>query len=130
MTGHPIRTYAINVWQAPAGQGSPRDLMAAPKPEKPVRGTAECRRYLDDVRSLGCCICQSPEVQIHHWNTGRFSQGKTSDLEAIALCRKHHDLKHCSPHLFQRLYGFETELVAETQARVKRMRANMIGGRP
>lgn len=24
MSGHPIRSYAINVWQAPAGQGSPR----------------------------------------------------------------------------------------------------------
>ena len=108
-----------------------KELRAAPKPEKPIRGTAECRRYMDDVRSLGCCICQSNhELELHHWNTGRFSQRKTSDLEVIALCGAHHRMKHRSPELFTEMYGFEGDLVAETQTRVKRMRENMIGGRP
>lgn len=101
-------------------------LRAAPKPEKPIRD----RRYMADVRSLGCIICgTNVEVEVHHVITGRYSQRKASDLETICLCGWHHRQRHASPSGFRAMYGDELEMAAKTKLAVEKMRAELIGGR-
>lgn len=108
----------------------PRDIAPCPKPEKPIRGTAEAKRYLADAARLPCCVCGATPVVCHHPIMGRHSQRKASDFDVIPLCPQHHDHLHRSPDFWREFWGFDTDYVASTRAAVERVRKNLIGGRP
>lgn len=101
-----------------------------PKPQKPIRGTKECREYMSLVAQLPCCACGSSPVQLHHPIMNRHSQGKASDLDVIPLCHRCHDHLHRSPDFWREWHGFDTDFSAPTRAAVERVRKSLIGGRP
>lgn len=77
------------------------------------------KEYMNRVQSLGCIICRKP-AQIHH---PRFSQGmaqRASNYLVIPLCPDHHQhgghgvAIHAGRQAFERLYGTELELLAQT----------------
>jgi hypothetical protein len=102
----------------------------APKPQKPVRGTAEARRYMAAVAQLACICCGRFAVQVHHAIHGRFSQGKASDFDTLPICPEHHDMLHQRPGEWKRHYGSDFDYLPAVKAAVERIRAHTIGGRP
>lgn len=52
--------------------------------------------YLAALHQIPCCICtihgmtQNSPTEAHHVKSGRYSQAKTADGDAIALCHSHH----------------------------------------
>lgn len=107
-----------------------RELRPCPKPEKPVRGTAEARAYMADVARLPCCACgvEGPSI-CHHPIHGRHAQRKASDLDVIPLCARCHDHLHRSPDFWREWNGFDTDFVIPTRKAVERARKSLIGGR-
>lgn len=97
-------------------------MTAHPKPERPLRGTAECREYLADVAQLSCVCCGAHPVVVHHTIMGRHAQRKSSDLDTIPLCPSHHDQIHKSPGLWRAFYGFDTEYIPATRRAVEKLR--------
>jgi hypothetical protein len=83
--------------------------MMFPRPEKPERGTAEAKRYMGKVAQLSCVICARHPVQLHHPIMGRFAQRRSSDLDVIPLCQKHHDDLHNRPALWADRFGQDCE---------------------
>lgn len=100
--------------------------MMHPKPARPERDPA----YLALVRDLNCACCGGWPVEVHHPISGRYSQRKAPDRDAIPLCRIHHQMRHDHPDLWTSIYGPEDALIEPTRAAVERLRANTIGGRP
>ena len=80
-------------------------MMLHPKPERPIRRTAEARRHMDLVAQQACIICSAWPVVLHHPIMGRFSQTKASDMDVIPLCPAHHDELHASPRAWRERYG-------------------------
>lgn len=64
--------------------------MMFPKPQKPERGTAACKRHMEAVAGLSCVVCGFWPVHVHHCISGRFGQTKASDFDTIPLCFDHH----------------------------------------
>ena len=106
-------------------------MTPAPKPQKPVRGSAEAKRYMAAVAQLACACCGRFAVQVHHCIHGRYSQTKASDFDTIALCdRCHRELHLCGKETWrQRVGWFDYEKIPDTRAAVARIRSNTIGGR-
>lgn len=85
--------------------------------------------YLSKVRELSCVICRAfgePQLsptQAHHPIHGRFSQRKTPDRMAIAICEGHHQGEfdtskialHREPKAWREKYGADHEWIALTQ---------------
>jgi hypothetical protein len=46
------------------------------------------RRHWDRIRSLGCCICQAKNPEVHHCGTG--GGGRKDHMKVIGLCHFHH----------------------------------------
>jgi hypothetical protein len=103
--------------------------LAFPKPQKPVRGTAAARHYMDCVVQLPCVCCNRYGVQLHHPIHGRFAQRKASDLDVIPLCKPHHDELHLMPKWWQAKYGQDTDYIKPTHKAVERLKRNTIGGK-
>lgn len=97
--------------------------------------SAEGDRYLEDVRHLPCEICVgfywvSPEPantrvsHAHHPRTGAGAGRKNDDLDAIALCPRHHQDSNEAIHVlgrkaFERLFSVsEAQLTESTRRRV------------
>lgn len=104
-------------------------LRAAPKPQKPVRGTAEARAYMADVARLSCVCCSADSEQLHHPIHGRYSQRRASDMDVIPMCHHHHFMLHNRPEAWQEAYGQDSEYVEPTRKAVDQLRASTIGGR-
>lgn len=83
----------------------------------------EEKAYLDLVASLGCIVCGRPAA-IHH---PRFAAGlsqRASHYLAFPLCSDHHQTGghgvaiHAGQTTFERMYGSEERLLAETIQKV------------
>ena len=69
------------------------------KADKPVRGTAGAKRWMDRVSALPCVICQRHgPSEVHHVICGRYGQRKASDFEVIPLCPSCHRLGPLAIH--------------------------------
>jgi len=84
-------------------------------------------KYLSRVRELPCVICegfnlpQTTPTAAHHVIHGRHSQRKVADDMAISLCWNHHQGPegiHTNPARWKRLYGLDTDYIAETRAKL------------
>jgi hypothetical protein len=104
-------------------------MSAAPKPQKPIRGTAEAKRYMDFVAQVACVCCSRHGVQVHHCIHGRFSQSRASDFDTIPLCKPHHDELHLHPRWWRAKYGLDTDYIEPTRAAVAQIKRQTIGGR-
>lgn len=104
-------------------------LRAVPKPERPRRGDRECREYMALAAQLPCCICDRQPVQLHHPIMGRFAQRRSSDLDVIPLCKRHHDELHANATMWRLHFGSDVGWIERTRAAVERLKANTIGGR-
>lgn len=107
-----------------------REFRPCPKPEKPVRRTAECQRWMSLVAQLPCVICGAHPVQLHHVAHGRFSQSRSSDLSVIPLCPKHHQFRTDHGETWAQMYGFDHEYLAQVKRQAEAIERNTIGGRP
>jgi hypothetical protein len=103
--------------------------LAFPKPQKPERGTAEARRYMDLVAQLPCVSCNRYGVECHHPIMGRFAQRKSSDLDVIPVCPPCHRNLHASPASWRLHFGADYDHVEPTRKAVEQIRRRMIGGR-
>lgn len=98
------------------------------KPEPLISDPA----YLAAVHELPCCICinfgmqQFSKTQAHHTKSGRYSNARTPDRQAIPLCKCHHQglqfdrdkskvAYHQGQREWERLYGPDTDYIAATQ---------------
>ena len=100
-----------------------------PKPAPPP----EVASYKSDIHKVDCVICkafglrQESPTTMHHWIMGRYSQRKTPDLEAIALCDGHHQANfddskiaiHSEPKKWKAAYGKDNAWIEATQKAVE-----------
>ncbi len=83
------------------------------------------RRYMDSVASLGCLICRCP-AELHHIKEGKGIGQRASNFLVIPLCPEHHRTGglgvayHGGPRSFEKLYGSELDLLAQTMEEVFR----------
>lgn len=83
-----------------------------PKPEKPVNGTAACKRHMAAVAALPCLVCGRHPVEVHHEGKPR------SDMRVLPLCPEHHRREfgpgayHYSPRAFYEAHGDSKFLLA------------------
>lgn len=103
-----------------------KELRAAPKPQKPERGTKATREYMALAAQLPCCICGYHPVELHHVSHGRHAQRKASDFDVIPLCSKHHRFRTDRGETWAQMYGFDWEYLEQTQKAVRRLRDLMV----
>ncbi len=97
--------------------------------------------WLSDVASLGCVACRNhgygeTPAELHHVRDGQGTAQRASDFEVIPLCPPHHrgtahpniPSIHMQKRRFEREFGTERELLAQTVREVEAVRANRIGG--
>jgi hypothetical protein len=81
-------------------------------------GRIEDRSYLDWVKSLECCVCNTPADDPHHIVVSGKGMGtKTPDYWAIPLCRQHHDELHHDKNKWEEEHGLQWEHAAVTMLR-------------
>ena len=77
--------------------------------------TKAIMKHLDDVSRIGCMICRSPFVHLHHIRPKNTGMGRrTSDLCVIPLCQEHHQGNsgiHHNKTKFEKLHGKEIDLL-------------------
>lgn len=100
-------------------------LRPAPKPRRPERDPA----YLARVRELACVCCGRYPSEAHHPISGRHSQSKVSDYDAISLCSRCHRLRHSHPEMWERAYGDDRDYSEPTREAVRKIKRETIGGR-
>lgn len=77
------------------------------------------KQWLNRVAELGCIICGNP-AQIHHIREGQGMAQRASNYLVIPLCPDHHTdgghgvAIHAGQRTFERMYGSELDLLAET----------------
>lgn len=96
--------------------------LAFPKPEKPRRGDAGCRRHMALVAQLDCIGCGRSDVQLHHPIMGRHSQGKSSDMDVLPVCPDCHDMIHNHRSAWLATRKPDHEYIADVAKAVKRLR--------
>lgn len=85
------------------------------------------KAYLDRVASLGCVVCRNQgygdtPAQIHHIRAGQGMAQRASNYLVIPLCPSHHTdgghgvAVHAGRETFERIYGSELDLLAQTIA--------------
>ena len=92
------------------------------------------REYMRLVAQLPCAVCGRYPVEVHHVICGRFSQARSSDLDTIPLCDRHHQGKwdtggpsiHKHRQRFLDAFGPDTDYIAATRQRVERLRDGVI----
>lgn len=79
-------------------------------------GRIESRAYLDWVKTLPCCVCDSPADDPHHIVVAGYKGmgSKTPDFWAIPLCRPHHDELHHDRQAWEENNGSQFEHAAVT----------------
>ena len=103
-----------------------------PKPKKqPKKQKSRDFAHLDKVAALPCAVCfhfglvQKSKTDVHHTIHGRFSQDRTPDIEAIPLCKCHHQglefdrdrskpAIHAQPAEWVESYGDDVDYIAWT----------------
>lgn len=99
------------------------------------------KRWMADVANLGCVACRNhgygeTPAEVHHIRDGVGRGQRADDTETIPLCPAHHrgtahpivPSIHRDKRRFEREFGTERELLAQTVREVEAMRANTIGG--
>lgn len=87
--------------------------------------TTRERQYMTKVAMLGCVICRNAgygetPAEIHHIREGQGGGQRSSNYLTIPLCQNHHRLGgdgvayHANDKQFEKLYGSELELLAQT----------------
>lgn len=93
-----------------------------PKPS-PKNKRVRDKKHLLKIKSLGCCICKSPEADAHHLRIvgqGRALGLKNSDLYVVPLCRTHHNELHDfgDEALFFAVHGVDIRLLLAEQEQI------------
>jgi len=86
------------------------------------RPNAEERRWLSNIREIGCIVCRR-ELNLFSEASPHHIDGKTkpgAHLKTIPLCGRHHQIPgpgYCTRHPdksgFEKAYGTESELLLE-----------------
>lgn len=77
-----------------------------PRPPKPERGTARCKRWMNKVAEMTCIVCgQGWPVQLHHCAHDRFARRKSSDYDVLPLCVPCHEFRTNHATEFRERYG-------------------------
>ncbi len=82
--------------------------------------------HMGRVAALGCIVCRNvfglySPAEIHHIRTGQGAGQRASNYDTIGLCPPHHRLGgygvaiHAGQKEWERRYGTETELLAQTK---------------
>ena len=83
------------------------------------------REYMGKVAALGCVVCRNAgygetPAELHHIRIGQGLAQKAGNYLVIPLCQNHHRLGgagvaiHADQNHFERLYGGELDLLAQT----------------
>ena len=94
--------------------------------------------WMSDAASLGCVVCRNlgygpSEAEIHHLRAGMGMSQRSSDDKSIPLCPPHHRTGghgvafHAGPSIWQRKFGTELALHAQTVIDVDELRLNIVG---
>lgn len=86
-------------------------------------------RYKSRVASLGCVVCRNlghegSPAELHHIREGQGAAQRAADYLVIPLCPVHHRLGghgvafHGGQKTFERIYGSELDLLAQTISEV------------
>ena len=77
--------------------------------------TKVIKKHLDNVANMGCLVCRSPFVHLHHIRPKNTGFGRrTSDWCVIPLCQEHHQGNsgvHNGKKTFEKRYGEEIYLL-------------------
>ena len=96
------------------------------------------KQWLNDAASLGCVVCrnlgygESP-AEIHHLRTGCGLGQRSGHKKSIPLCHPHHRTGghgvafHAGSKVWQKKFGTELELHAQTVIDVDEFRLNIVG---
>jgi hypothetical protein len=103
-----------------------KDFTPCPKPEKPIRGTAECKSWMGLVAQLPCVICGVSPVELHHCAHGRYGQSRASDFCVIPLCPKHHRFRTDHAETWATLYGFDVDYLPGVKKAVERLKERTV----
>lgn len=79
--------------------------------------------YLKAVKGLPCCVCGAPPPSdAHHVICDRFGARKSSDWDAIPLCKKHHqdgpEAIHNGKASWVALHGPDWGYIDQTQLQI------------
>ena len=88
------------------------------KTGKPKKDTAR----LAEIARMGCEICGSRPIQVHHCISGRYSQRKAPDSDTIPLCWNHHlgpDGIHTNKAAWEAIHGPDHGFLPAVNARLK-----------
>ena len=70
---------------------------------------------MSSVSRIGCMVCRSPFVHLHHIRPKNTGMGRrTSDFSVIPLCQEHHQGNtgiHLNKTKFEKQYGKEIDLL-------------------
>ena len=86
---------------------------------------SKSKDYLGVVASLGCVVCRNlgygaTPAHVHHIRAEQGISQRASDFLTIPLCPDHHTQGgecvafHANKNAFERLYGSEMQLLAQT----------------
>ncbi len=104
-------------------KAKPRKAMKASRPKAKTAAESD---YMGRVARMGCIVCrnlgygESP-CELHHPRTGAGGGQRSAHTDVIGLCPNHHRLGghgvayHAGPEEFERRYGTELELMAQTR---------------
>ena len=77
--------------------------------------TKAIKNHMSSVSRIGCMVCRSPFVHLHHIRPKNTGMGRrTSDLCVIPLCQEHHQGNtgiHLNKTKFEKQYGKEIDLL-------------------
>ena len=98
------------------------------------------KRWLSDVASLGCVACRNSGygetlAEVHHVRAGVGKGQRAADTDTIPLCPPHHrgtlhpmvPSIHLDKRRFEREFGTELELLAQTIRDVNAFRSTIVG---
>lgn len=93
------------------------------------------RLHLSRVAAIGCIACRKlghPDTpaEIHHIRHGQGMAQRATNFEVIPLCAHHHrsgsDAVHQSKATFEKKFGSESQLLAETLELVKQWESSFV----
>ena len=101
----------------------------------------EGKEWMGDVASLGCVACRNAgygetPAEVHHVRDGVGKGQRAADTDTIPLCPPHHrgtahpivPSIHRDKRRFEREFGTERELLAQTIRDVNELRSTIVGG--
>lgn len=118
----PMSKTAIAKASGEPAKVKPRKAM---KVTRPKAKTAAESAYMGRVARMGCVVCRNlgygeTPCELHHPRTGAGGGQRSAHTDVIGLCPNHHRLGgygvayHAGPEEFERRYGTELELLAQT----------------